>query len=246
MVVKYRTAGDWGAGEGRLLFPEEVDENFWSVVLRLVELEESPNVNLIQNFTVVGDQLTILMDDGSTFGPYTLPATVFTWRGDWASTTSYSAFDVVTVEGSGLYLVLNDHTSEAAFDPDAVSDDTEALPFYHKMFGVAGLSTVVEDITGDYNIDDTEPSSGSYLRVSAVGAESSILITLESRPEGFELRFRQVDSSQLEFIAGAGVTLIPPDAVSAWDNAVVTAKSVLGGTAWDIWGDLGELATEIG
>lgn len=74
MVVIYRTAGAWGAGKGSNLDADEVDENFYGLDQRVVAIEENPpEPNQIANITQTGDTITIVMEDASTFGPFTLP-----------------------------------------------------------------------------------------------------------------------------------------------------------------------------
>ncbi|MBB2698972.1 UNVERIFIED_ORG: hypothetical protein GGI66_003649 [Rhizobium esperanzae] len=73
-MITYRTSGAWGAGKGSNLTPAEVDENFNDLDGRVSELEGNPpTANQIADITQVGDQITIVMDDASTFGPFTLP-----------------------------------------------------------------------------------------------------------------------------------------------------------------------------
>jgi len=70
----YRTAGAWGAGKGSNLTPAEVDENFYGHEQRIEDLEGSPvEPNQIANIIQTGDTITIVMEDASTFGPFTLP-----------------------------------------------------------------------------------------------------------------------------------------------------------------------------
>lgn len=119
MAIKYRTAGDWGAGTGADLNPEDVDENFWELAERLLALETNPpSPAEISNIEVVGTQMMIYLSNGDSYGPYTLPYLMFRSRGDWAPATNYSFLDLTTVAGRGLYFVNITHTSDATFDPD--------------------------------------------------------------------------------------------------------------------------------
>lgn len=122
MSLKFRTRDDarWGAGKGANLNPVEVDENFWDLLQRLQTVEENPAQPLqIGNITVSGNRMTITLSDGATsFGPFTLPQAVFRFTGAYQGAREYAAFDVFTAN-DGLYLVLVEHTSDAAFDPDA-------------------------------------------------------------------------------------------------------------------------------
>lgn len=73
-MITFRTAGAWGPGKGSNLTPAEVDENFHDLDGRVSEIEENPpSPNQIADITQAGDQITIVMEDASTFGPFTLP-----------------------------------------------------------------------------------------------------------------------------------------------------------------------------
>ncbi|WSH59835.1 hypothetical protein U8P68_10940 [Rhizobium ruizarguesonis] len=73
-MITYRTSGAWGAGKGSNLTPAEVDDNFYDLDGRVTELEDNPpSPNQIADITQSGNQITIVMDDASTFGPFTLP-----------------------------------------------------------------------------------------------------------------------------------------------------------------------------
>jgi hypothetical protein len=78
MTLTYRTAGAWGAGKGSNLTATEVDGNFYDLDQRVVDLEENPPVpNEISNITVSGTQMTIYLEGGASFGPFTLPQANF-------------------------------------------------------------------------------------------------------------------------------------------------------------------------
>ncbi|NEI52725.1 hypothetical protein GR217_34465 [Rhizobium leguminosarum] len=74
MTTIYRTSGAWGAGKGSNLTAAEVDENFYGHEQRIGDLETSPTEpNQIANIIQTGDTITIVMEDATTFGPFTLP-----------------------------------------------------------------------------------------------------------------------------------------------------------------------------
>lgn len=118
-AIVYRTTDflKWGAGKGANLTPGEVDENFYELVQSLIAITQQSPVQ-IANITVDGNQLTILMDDASTFGPFTLPTASFVFTGAWLPLHAYSANDLFTVD-SGLYFVNRDHTSDTDFNANA-------------------------------------------------------------------------------------------------------------------------------
>lgn len=136
MSIVYRTDGAWGAGLGVNLSAAQVDNNFWEVVERLVALETGAvaSVNQIDSITVIGSQMTIFMEDATTFGPFTIPVAVMHWRDQWAVSTDYDELDLVYVPGRGVYLVRFAHTSDPYdFDPLATNDESELL--YFNIFG---------------------------------------------------------------------------------------------------------------
>lgn len=136
MPIVYRTTdgAKWGTGKGSNLTPTEVDNNFWELVERLVELEENPPTAVgISNIQVVGTTMMIYLSDGTEFGPYTLPVAQMDWRGDWQPETQYYETNLVKVNGRGLYFVRLDHISDTTFNPEAT--DGLGNPLYGLTFG---------------------------------------------------------------------------------------------------------------
>ena len=82
MTITYRTSGAWGAGKGSNLTPSEVDLNFYDVDQRIAVFEGTPpDPNDISNIVVSGTQMTIILEDATEFGPFTLPTAAFSWEG---------------------------------------------------------------------------------------------------------------------------------------------------------------------
>jgi hypothetical protein len=113
------TDGRWGAGEGRL--PSlSVDENFYDVDQRIAALEADPDAPISVDhvsWDSTNNTISIVLTDGYTFGPFTLPAAKFTVV-EWEPLTTYAVNTFVT-EGGSTYLVEFPHTSAATFDPGA-------------------------------------------------------------------------------------------------------------------------------
>lgn len=133
--ILYRTTDDdkWGDGKGANLTPTEVDLNFWDHEQRLNEVEENPaQPKNIDHITVSGNQMTIVLDDASTFGPFTLPEAVFEFTGNFVAAHVYHTYDFF-LAGDGLYMVLRNHTSAGAFNPEDGNIDGDyyqlILPF---------------------------------------------------------------------------------------------------------------------
>lgn len=151
--LTFRTPGPTGAGLGRNLTPGELDNNFFRLAEAIVALQSGTTgaqINGIANINVNGTQMTITLLDGTVLGPFTLPVLKFQWREEWTQVTDYAALDVVKVTGTGIYMVLISHTSDAvAFDQSATDSNGDAL--YLKLFGSvdANLATL-----GDVDIDN--------------------------------------------------------------------------------------------
>jgi hypothetical protein len=145
MAITYRTAGAWGAGKGSNLTPAEVDLSFYDLHGRVDDLETNPPEPVeISNITQSGSQLTIHKADATEYGPFTLPTARYNHRGVWAAATYYAANDTVEIEtgvDAGLYIVLISHTSDATFDPDAVSGSDPI--YFASVGGGAGGGGVV-------------------------------------------------------------------------------------------------------
>jgi hypothetical protein len=138
----YRTTDmvKWGAGKGANLTPTEVDTSFWNLRERIRTLEESPPAaNNIDEITVSGSQMTITMEDASTFGPFTLPTSRWRWRGEFADATVYAVEDFFSDPDTGsIYRVLIGHTSATPFDPDLESGGD---PVYELILDVSDVAS---------------------------------------------------------------------------------------------------------
>jgi hypothetical protein len=78
MTIRYRTAGAWGPGEGTNLTAAQVDENFYTVDQKIdSEIAALPEPNGIANIVQDGTQITIILDDATEEGPFTLPQANF-------------------------------------------------------------------------------------------------------------------------------------------------------------------------
>lgn len=134
LVFRTTDPDKWGDGKGSVLTATEVDENFYTIMERVVDLEENPpSANNIATIQVIGSQLMIYLTDGAQFGPFTLPVAQFRMRDDYLGGVQYYEMDLISVPGQGLFLVRLDHISAPTFDPEATDGDGNAL--YLKMFG---------------------------------------------------------------------------------------------------------------
>lgn len=155
----YRTAGAWGAGKGSNLTPAEVDGNFYELRTDLDDFVANPPVaDSVVSVSQSGFNLTFHTTLGNDLGPLAMPVVQFRWRGEWSPLTLYEAADTFIVEGEGLFTVTADHTSAAAFDPDAVGG-SPAEPLYNQLFGV-GTNSALDDLI---DVDAAAPSLGQVL-----------------------------------------------------------------------------------
>lgn len=122
----------WGNGLGRPALAPEVDGNFWETKQRLDSLEQSPLQPVsIDSITEDNGELTVHLSNGTTQGPFPIPSSAPTMRGNWQPTVPYRENDVIRVPALGFYWVLQDHTSAAVFDPAATQGGN---PIYQFMW----------------------------------------------------------------------------------------------------------------
>jgi hypothetical protein len=239
----YRTTDDdrWGTGKGSNLTPVEVDENFWNMDQRVVALEETPPTAIsIASIAVTGRQMTVTLTDSTELGPFTIPFTEFTWKGEWLADTNYDAFDVIYFDGT-VYLVKQDHLSDSVFDP---AREITGQPVYQVMFviptGGGGGTPLVDELSGTTHtlvLGD----AGTYFHCSnAAGCD----ITIPSNddvafPIGTEISFRQFHDGQVSVAPDSGVTLdesLNSTGKTRYYGQVITIKKV-DTDAWDLFGD---------
>jgi hypothetical protein len=130
LVFRTPDNSKWGTGKGSPLNAVEVDTNFWILFSLILNLEANPiQPNQISSISVANNQMTVTMADTTTFGPFTLPVASFHWKDVWAANTAYKAWDVFETN-TGLFLVLQDHTSNPTFNS---TDGNVAGDYYKTM-----------------------------------------------------------------------------------------------------------------
>ena len=130
--LTYRTADitRWGGGQGSDLSAVAIDLNFWTLFSAVQALQDHENVNAGIDYIsqpVNGNLFYIHLTNHAVLGPFTIPSAQWNPRGEWAATTAYAPYDVVSNNGN-LYLVMVTHVSGATFSPSAT--DGNGNPLY--------------------------------------------------------------------------------------------------------------------
>jgi hypothetical protein len=167
MVVRYVTtdAGRWGTGLGRPLTAAEFDENIYTVK-GIAETAAAQTPVSIEDFAVSGANFYVNLTDGSTAGPYVLPVSTITPRGEWAADTSYAVNDTIYVSGNAsAYIVRYAHVSGVSFNEGATNGDGQLL--YGKIVeaptaalpsgGATGM-ILAKSSSDDYDIEWAYPT----------------------------------------------------------------------------------------
>lgn len=156
MTITYRNDGAWGSGKGSRLTSTEVDNNFYDLASRVLDLEDLPVGVFIEDVTFTGGSITFHLSDTTTRGPFPLPVALLSPKGEWLPNTSYFYLDLVTVSDTGVFLVLRDHTSESEFDPDAGDTDGDFYSLWFPFPNVVGYLKNRGEYTSatEYFVDD--------------------------------------------------------------------------------------------
>lgn len=235
-MVTYRTSGAWGIGKGGSLLPVEIDRNFNSIDERIAAAWDTTVAADIDLISITGSQILFALRDGRTLGPFFLPFPTLTWRGDFANAVAYLANDMLATPDA-IYLVLQDHSGVAPFDPDR---EISAEPVYSKVFeGDREFFDTVVDLIAT-NETAILGLSGRYIRCDGVTDVTIPPNADEAFPVGELLTFRCVSTPLTEFLPGSGVTITAPTGFlpeAAFVGAVVHLVKV-DTNAWDIFGDL--------
>lgn len=197
----------WGDGIGRVLQKAEVDLNFWILLTLITELQNNPALpKNIDSITVEDGAMTIHLDDGTTtFGPFNLPVATFEWRDNWMAATDYNKFDLFN-ESNGLYMVLQDHESEATFNPDAgniAGDYYKLLIAYPVAFDIGfffpGLPGT--GIADDAPIFSYLAARPFYLKAALPDTVAAVETAFEINTS-FDIQKNGVVIGSMDFIAG--------------------------------------------
>lgn len=235
--VLFSGTGAWGAGLGRALTRAEADGNLYALREAIQDLIDNPIPGVgIENFAITGRQLTIYMTDSTTFGPFTLPMATPRYRGIWSNAINYAAYDIVRVGGFGTYMVMQDHTSAATFDPYVGNSAGN----YYIQIGPDPFYTAQVKTESGTTLTLALADQNKYIRATNA---SGLAVTLNAGifPVNAEIHFRQANTGPITFTAGSGVTINVPEGLDLATNetgAVCTLKCV----AADEFDILGKLA----
>ncbi len=230
MTIVYRSV------KGSNLTPTEVDDNFHDVDNRITTIEGMDIGKSIDSIDVTGNVMTITYTDTST-DSFELP--VADWidlnRGVWQPATPYLENELVTAQGA-LYVVAQDHTSEATFDPNEA--DTGG-PFYQLLLKVPAIPVYARTAT---TFDPVFSDADSYNRCTHA---SGCTVTIPDNadvafPVNTEMHFRQCAAGAIIIDYSTAVTVNLPDGYSSETDglgAVITLKKV-DTDEWDLFGRL--------
>lgn len=233
MTIVYRSV------KGSNLTPTEVDNNFHDVDNRISTIEGLDIGKSIATIEVdTGGNLMVITYTDSSYDTFVLPT--LNWvdlnRGAWQPLTPYFINELVTALGS-LWVVAQDHTSEATFDPNAA--DTGGN-FYQLLLKASSVPVYTRSAT---TYDPIFADANSYNRcTNAAGCTVTIP---ENADVPFdldtELHFRQCNTGIV--IIDNGSTAVVINGVAGHANntdtegAVITLKKV-DTDEWDLFGRL--------
>lgn len=233
--VKFAGTGTWGSGLGRPLTRAEADGNVYELREAIQGLIDDPTPGVgISNITVTGRQFTVYLTDASTLGPFDLPMVNPRFRGVWASSINYAAYDIVRVGGFGTYMVVQDHTSASTFDPYVA--DTNGN-FYVQIGPDPFYTPQLLDVSGA-SLDLTLTHQNKYIRSTNVGG-LTVNLNAGVFPANAEITFRQAAAGAITVVTGSGVNINLPetliDAATSSIGEIFTLKRVLNDTGerWD-------------
>lgn len=235
--MKYRTSGAWGSGEGRRLTSAEIDQNFYDVVQRLdaVEADVAAGWNPISNITSTGGSLYIHLTSGTIFGPLPFPAARWNDAGTWLAGTTYYPNDLITIEGDGVYHVLQAHVAEATFDADQLIGGERV---YNLMIAIPNPAPII-NVTAEVVVL-TSAHANAYVRCDHP-AGIAVYIEAGTFNPPTEIHFRQVNTGGIALNYGDSGTFINvPDGyleITGSQGSVMCLKCVAD-NEFDLFGTL--------
>jgi hypothetical protein len=148
MALTYVSDGAWGTGQGAPLNASQHDTNVFTLAEGIAALETSfdEGVTLVDPYvTTAGNIFTFYLSNDTTVN-VAIDLPTFTYRGTWLPSTAYALNDIVTVAGTGAFMVLVAHLSDTTFDPEAVEEVTDGELLYGVLLPEPDLTDVVHFI----------------------------------------------------------------------------------------------------
>jgi hypothetical protein len=233
MSLIYRTDGPWGTGKGSNLTAPEIDENFYTLLLRIIDIEENPiDPVSIADITMAGNQITIHMTNGGTYGPFNVPVATFTWMENWEAGFTYQPWDVFVVPGNGQYLVVGTYEAPTEFDPDDAS-----LRLMFRVPDQAIIPVINVDTPGVFSLLPSH--MGTYIRFNTSATIAPPDASSDGAfPIGSVVVVYRNSSGDVQVGVPLGVTVNTPESlllrrVGSSATLVKTANMT-----WDLTGDL--------
>lgn len=189
--------------KGSALSIAEFDGNLTFLGDRITVLEESPPEAVsIDSFEVEGAQMTIVMTDATTHGPFTLPVAQWRFTGAWGTGITYFVGDLFTNEGS-LYYVRVQHVSDLVeFDPATFTVDgfvyqlllprvefALTVDFFYAPLIDEGETIIFQYVCDrDFTVSANFEDAKAYLRVATASVIINLPIYLNAAQVG-DIRF---------------------------------------------------------
>lgn len=173
MTLTYRTAGAWGAGKGANLTPAEVDGNFWQLVADIAAAAAAAGTpNGIANVTVNGSQMTVVLDDATVLGPFTIPRAPF--RPTVTATVSTTTHDPDADSANGYFRCTHASGCVVTIPADTEEDDIPVdSEISYRQVGSGAVSfeepsgVILNGITGYLNTTAVEGAVVTIKKVAA-------------------------------------------------------------------------------
>lgn len=186
--------------KGSPISAAEYDASLHNLDGRVTELENADSDAVgIDHFVVTGNQLTIVLTNAVSHGPFVLPTAQWRWTGPWLPGITYLIGDIVSQDGA-LYFIRVQHVSPDEFDGSFFTVDGFAyvnilqrapqpydvgLGFWNDAVP-AGEEVILQNVAvRDYTIPEGFEGSIAFLKVAATAtvtlpiAQSSDSLVLE-------------------------------------------------------------------
>jgi len=190
--VTYVTDGPWGTGTHAPHTAASADLNFWILESLITALQDA-QPDTIAYFTVTGNQMWITMTDHFVFGPFSIPTSVWNFRGPWVPNTAYSVNDVFTANGAVYLVIFPQLNSGATFYN--LANDGQGHNFYGLLLAAAPTELPTNGLPGQFLQWTALDSPGG---VAWAYVNRPVGVYIEQPPEPMEVvvRYQFAESTQ--------------------------------------------------